>query len=506
MKRASGILLPLSSLPSDYGIGTLGKAAFSFIDFLVDAGQTWWQVLPVGPTSIGDSPYQSPSAYAGNPYFIDLDLLQEDGLLTKAELHSVNWGKDPLAVDYGTLYKERLPLLRKAMERGYARDREKVNAFAAENAAWIYDYALFMALKQHFQMVSWLEWPDEDIRLRRPDAVARYRELLQEDVSFFIYVQYLFFAQWARVRDYAREKGIRILGDMALYVALDSADVWASPENFLLDEKNVPTEVAGVPPDYFSKTGQLWGNPLYNYDHMKRDGFGFFIRRIDGMSKLYDAIRIDHFRGLASFWAVPYGDDTAKRGRWVEGPGMQLVQVLKDWFPNLSFIAEDLGSPSEDVTKLLADSGFPGMRVLEFAFSAKEASSYLPHAHVPHCVCYTGTHDNAPLLGWREDLAKADLKKAESYLGLNEDEGFVWGILRGGMSSVANLFIAQMQDYLELGNASRMNTPGTLYGNWTWRLSKKDLSPKLAKRIREITLLYGRCESPAIKAKTVTEP
>lgn len=497
MKRSSGILLPLSSLPSEYGIGTLGKAAFSFIDFLADAGQTWWQILPVGPTSIGDSPYQSPSAYAGNPYLIDLDLLVEDGLLKKQEITAVKWCEDPRFVDYGTLYKERLPLLRKAAAKGLPRDREKVDAFAQENAAWIHDYALFMALKQHFHMISWQEWPEEDIRLRKPEALAHYRELLREDISFFIYLQYLFFAQWERVRDYAHEKGIKILGDMALYVALDSADVWASPENFLLDEKNVPTEVAGVPPDYFSKTGQLWGNPLYNYDYMRQDGFGFFIRRIGGMARLYDAVRIDHFRGLASFWAIPYGDTTATRGHWVAGPGMQLVQILKDWFPDLTFIAEDLGSPSEDVTKLLADSGFPGMRVLEFAFSAKEDSSYLPHAHDPHCVCYTGTHDNAPLAAWKKELSKADLKKAETYLGLNDGEGFVRGILRGGMSSVAELFIAQMQDYLELSEDARMNTPGTLFGNWRWRLLKKDITPALTKRIREMTKLYGRLSAPS---------
>ena len=328
MKRSSGILMPISSLPSPHGIGTMGKAAYAFVDFLAEARQAWWQILPVGPTSYGDSPYQSFSAYAGNPYLVDPDMLIRDGLLTEEEVSAVDWGDDPACVDYAKIYENRIPLLRLAKERGWQRDAEKVAAFAEENRGWLADYALFMALKRHFGMVAWTEWPDEDIRLRKAAAVARYTKELAEDIDLFVYIQYLFFAQWQALRAYAHEKGIGIIGDLPIYVAMDSADVWADPNSFQLDEKNVPKEVAGVPPDYFSEDGQLWGNPLYDWDAMKRDGYGWWIRRIEGASHLYDILRIDHFRGFESYWAVPYGETTAKIGRWVKGPGMDLVGVL----------------------------------------------------------------------------------------------------------------------------------------------------------------------------------
>ena len=317
MVRSSGIILPISSLPSPYGIGTLGASAHEFVDFLAAAGQSWWQILPVGPTSFGDSPYQSPSTYAGNPYFIDLDLLVEDGLLEQDEVDALPWGTDPSRVDYRLIYENRLPLLRKATERGWKRDAAEVARFAEDNDGWLPDYALFMAVKRHFDMVSWTEWPDDDIRLRRASSIERYRELLADDVRLFTYMQFLFFKQWNELRDYAHECGVRILGDLPIYVALDSADVWASPQWFQLDKDNVPTGVAGVPPDYFSADGQLWGNPLYDYQAMARDGYGWWIKRIGGVSRLYDAIRIDHFRGFESYWAVVYGDTTAKRGTWV---------------------------------------------------------------------------------------------------------------------------------------------------------------------------------------------
>ena len=307
LERSSGILCPIFSLPSPYGIGTLGRAAFDFIDFLKAAKQRWWQILPVGPTGYGDSPYQSFSTFAGNPYFIDLDLLREDGLLTRAEYGRIRWGADPEKVDYGTLYQKRFNVLRKAAARGLERDRAEVEAFTEENAGWLRDYALFMALKRHFGMRPWTEWADEDIRLRKNGAVEKYAELLREDVDFYIYLQFLFFRQWKAVRDYAHENGIGIIGDIPIYVAMDSADVWAAPEWFQLDEDNVPTEVAGVPPDAFTADGQLWGNPLYRWDQMREDGFGWWIRRIGGAEKLYDVLRIDHFRGLESYWAVPYG-------------------------------------------------------------------------------------------------------------------------------------------------------------------------------------------------------
>ena len=484
--------MPISSLPSPHGIGTLGAEARKFVDFLAAAGQSWWQILPVSPTSYGDSPYQSFSAYAGNPYFIDLDLLCEDGLLTPEEVNAVNWGADPARVDYSAIYNGRFPLLHLAMERGWERDADKAKSFSAQNDAWLPDYALFMALKRHFGMKSWTEWPDEDIRLRRPEAVQHYQKELADDIRLFSYIQYLFFRQWEALRAYAHEKGIGIIGDLPIYVAMDSADVWADPRAFQLDERNVPAEVAGVPPDYFTADGQLWGNPLYDWDAMKADGYSWWVRRIAGASRLYDILRIDHFRGLESYWAVPYGETTAKVGRWVKGPGMDLMNVLTEKFPNIQFIAEDLGYLTPEVRQLLEDSGLPGMKVLQFAFDSREAANYLPHTYPRHCVCYAGTHDNSTLMGWKDEAAPADIAMAREYLGLHDEEGFNWGVLRGGQSSVADLFIAQMQDYLGLGSEARMNTPGILGGNWQWRMLPGQITDELTARIARMTSLYGR--------------
>jgi len=492
--------MPVSSLPSPHGIGTLGKAAYDFVDFLARAKQSWWQILPVGQTSYGDSPYQSFSTYAGNPYFIDLDLLVEDGLLTMQEVSAYSWGDDPTRVDYEKIYNGRYQLLAKAAQRGWDRDAEQVKSFSEENAQWLGDYALFMAVKKHFGMKAWTQWEDEDIRLRRPGAVERYRVKLEQDVKMYTYIQYLFFRQWDKLRAYAHKKGIGIIGDLPIYVAMDSADVWAEPGNFQLDEKNVPVEVAGVPPDSFSADGQLWGNPLYNWKAMQQDGFGWWIRRIDGAAHLYDVLRIDHFRGLESYWAVPYGETTAKNGRWVKGPGMDLVGVLTSWFPHIQFIAEDLGYLTPEVHKLLSDSGLPGMKVLEFAFDSREPGEYLPHTYPRNCVCYPGTHDNAPLMAWKEEANPADIVMARKYLGLSEGEGFHWGILRGGMSSVADLFVAQMQDYLGLDGKSRMNTPGILGGNWLWRMMPGQADKALADRIADYTEIYGR--APQVEEKT----
>ena len=492
MKRSSGILMSVSSLPSPYGIGTLGKAAYDFVDFLAEAGQSWWQMLPVGHTSYGDSPYQCFSAYAGNPYFVDLDQLCKDGLLTQQEIRAEDWGSDSGKVDYEKIYQGRFRVLALAARRGWERDAHKVDAFVRDNANWLPDYALFMAVKKHFGMKAWTEWTDEDIRLRRPEALESYRRQLSEDVRLYTYIQYLFFQQWERLRAYAHEKGIGIIGDLPIYVAMDSADVWSDPKSFQLDERNVPVEVSGVPPDSFSADGQLWGNPLYNWDAMKADGFGWWIRRIEGASHLYDVLRIDHFRGLESYWAVPYGETTAINGHWVKGPGMDLVGVLTSWFPHIQFIAEDLGYLTPEVKQLLADSGLPGMKILEFAFDSREPSNYLPHTYTSNCVCYPGTHDNATLMGWKDDADPEDIRMARKYLGLNDEEGFHWGILRGGMSSVADLFVAQMQDYLALGKEARMNTPGILGGNWQWRLKEGQITKELTKQIADYTALYGR--------------
>ena len=492
MERSSGILLPISALPSPYGIGTLGKAAYRFVDILAKAEQRWWQILPVGPTSYGDSPYQSFSTFAGNPYFIDLERLCEEGLLDREEVEAVDWGSDSQKVDYEKIYNSRFLLLKKAKQRGWERDAEEIKRFTEENQSWLPDYALYMALKRYFGMRAWTEWEDVDIRLRKKEAIENYRDKLSEEVELFIYIQYLFFKQWDALRAYAKEHNIGIIGDMPIYVAMDSADVWAEPHWFQLDEKNVPREVAGVPPDYFTADGQLWGNPLYDWDAMRKDGYGWWIRRIAGAEKLYDVIRIDHFRGLESYWAVPYGDTHARNGRWVKGPGMALISVLKEKFPKVAFIAEDLGFLTTEVQQLLKDSGFPGMKVLEFAFDSREPSDYLPHTYTPHCVCYVGTHDNETVMAWKEAAAPDDIEMAKKYLGLNEDEGFNWGIIRGGMSSVAELFVAQMQDFLALGAEARMNTPSKLGENWQWRLTEGQITEDLIERIADMTRLYGR--------------
>ena len=504
MKRSSGILLPVSSLPSPYGIGTFGKAAYDFADFLHAAGQKYWQVLPLGPTSFGDSPYQSFSTFAGNPYFIDLELLMEDGLLTRDEVTVCPWGTEPRYVDYGKIYESRFTLLEKAKNRGWQRDREEVAAFAAENAAWLPDYALFMACKRHFGMQSWLTWPEEKLRLRDKATLEEYRKKLRPDVEFFTYLQFLFYRQWNALRDYVHGLGIKIIGDVPIYVAMDSADVWSEPEFFQLDEKGFPTAVSGVPPDYFTADGQLWGNPLYDWDKMKADGYGWWIRRLDGIGKLYDVVRIDHFRGLESYWAVPYGDSTARNGEWRKGPGMDFIRVITGWFPDLKLIAEDLGILTPAVRQFLKESGLPGMKVLEFAFTPDTLSDYLPHAYGDgHCVCYTGTHDNAPLQLWREEADPAEIAFAAEYLGLNEREGFNRGMIRGGMSSVAELFVATMQDYLNLGRYHRMNTPGSGVGNWQWRLLPGEASRALAEEIYAMTRRYGRLEEE-MEAKEAT--
>lgn len=492
MERSSGILLPISALPSPYGIGTLGKAAYAFVDFLAEAEQRWWQLLPVGPTSYGDSPYQSFSAFAGNPYYIDLEQLCAEGLLEPQEIVALDWGREPTKVDYAKIYENRFTLLHKAMQRGWEKNAAEIAAFTEENQRWLPDYALYMAVKRHFGMKAWIEWEDEAIRLHQAEAVESYRSLLAEDVRLFTFIQYEFFKQWNTLRSYAGKKGIGIIGDLPIYVAMDSADVWAEPQWFQLDEKNIPHEVSGVPPDAFSADGQLWGNPLYDWEAMQRDGYGWWIRRIDGAAKLYDVLRIDHFRGLESYWAVPYGNADAKNGRWRKGPGMGLLSVLKNWFPQVEFIAEDLGFLTPEVEQLLRDSGFPGMKVLEFAFDSREPSNYLPHTYPAHCVCYVGTHDNETVMAWKERAAAEDIAMAVQYLGLHDAEGFHWGILRGGMGSVAELFIAQIQDYLGLGEEARMNTPGQIGGNWTWRLREGQITKELTAKIAEMTRLYGR--------------
>jgi 4-alpha-glucanotransferase len=492
MERASGILLPIFSLPSPGGIGTLGRPAYKFMDFLHRAGQRWWQILPVGPTGAGDSPYSGVSTYAGNPMLIDLPLLLEDGLLTREELEAAEASGVGGRVDYDNLAAEKPALLRRAFERGRLRDAEKVRAFAEANRGWLPDFALFLAARERFGNLPWTNWPDAALRRREPAALERYRGELAGETAFHTYVQYLFHTQWQALKSYGNQLGIRIIGDLPIYVSLDSADVWASPGSFQLGGDGRPTAVAGVPPDYFCAEGQLWGNPLYDWDAMKRDGFGWWIRRVDGAAKRFDAIRIDHFRAFESYWAVPADASTAREGRWVKGPGMDLLAVLTGWFPNLRFIAEDLGLLTPAVHALREASGLPGMKVLEFAFSGPD-NAYLPHSYEPHCVCYTGTHDNDTAVGWYRSAAPAERRFAEAYLGASGVEEVREALLRAGLGSVAELFIAQMQDWLGLGSEGRVNTPGVAGGNWRWRLLPGQLTDALADAMRASTYLYGRC-------------
>ena len=499
--RESGILMPVSSLPGPYGIGCFGKAAFQFVDFLSAAGQTIWQLLPLSPTGYGDSPYQSCSAFAGNPYFVDLEALEKEGLLTAADLKAESWGKDPLEVDYGTLYVSRFAVLRKA----YAAWRSQCAglhgcsyyypddyyAFTLANEDWLEDYALYMALKVANKMKNWVEW-DAPYRRRDKAALAAFAAANEEEIGFWKFVQYKFSAQWQAVKTYANKKGVQILGDIPIYVSADSVDAWVGGKLFELDADGRFARVAGCPPDYFSADGQLWGNPLYDWAAQKRDGFGWWIRRVEGASRLFDAIRIDHFRAFERYWSIPAGAETAKEGQWEPGPGMDLLRVLTGWFPHITYIAEDLGLLTPEVHQLREAAGLPGMKVLEFAFDDRDDSAGLPHAFPERSICYTGTHDNSPLALWRGEASGESVARAGEYFGLNDAEGFCEGMLRGGLSSPSALFVAQLQDWLGLSVGCRTNTPGTSAGNWRWRLLPGEASAALAERICHKTALYGR--------------
>lgn len=488
LDRSSGILLPIFSLPSNYGIGTFGKAAYNFIDFLKKSSQSYWQILPLGPTSYGDSPYQCLSSFAGNPYFIDLDMLVNEGLINKKDLKGLQC--DITYVDYEKMYNTRFSLLKKAAKVGLESYAERVKIFAEENSSWIYDYALFTAVKERFSMKPWYEWPD-DIRNRDNSAIDRYKNLLNSEIEENIFIQYLFFSQWNALLEYAHKNGIKIIGDMPIYAAYDSADVWANPKFFKLNEDGSPRCVAGVPPDAFSNDGQLWGNPIYDWDALSLDGYGFWIRRIGAATHFFDVIRIDHFRGLESYWEVPPHSNTAKGGHWEKGPGTPFVNMITSWFNDTEFIAEDLGVLTEDVKKMLADSKLPGMKVLEFAFEPEEGGNeYLPHKYGENSVCYIGTHDNDTLIGWCNSAKKGEIKFAKEYLSSGED--FADSVIRAGMRSKAALFITQMQDWLSLGSEARINTPGITYGNWRWRMQKGVANSVLANKIKKITKTYNR--------------
>lgn len=492
MKRGSGVLLHITSLPSQEGIGTLGREAYKFADFLKAAGQSYWQVLPAGPTGFGESPYQSYSSGAGNPLFIDLETLREDGLLNKEELEGIFWGADPSQVDFDLVRKEKMPLLYLAFQRGWQRDQEQVSHFAWENRSWLPDYALYMAVKEHFGGVSWMEWEDEEIKLRRRSALEQYAQMLQEKVNYYVYEQYLFFTQWNKLKAYVNGQGIQIIGDIPIYVALDSADTWANPQVFWLDEELKPMCVAGCPPDYFSPTGQLWGNPLYRWDYLKNTGFRWWIERVAGVMKLYDVLRIDHFRGFEAYYAIPYGEPTAEHGSWIKGPNMALFDAIKKELGDLPIIAEDLGFLTPEVHQMLKASGYPGMKVLQFAFDSDEHNSYLPHQYERNSVVYIGTHDNDTLKGWMDTASDYSRKFAKAYLNLTEEEGYHMGFLRATYGSVADLAVVQMQDLLYLGTEARMNTPSTIGCNWKWRLVPGQIPEKLPLRLHAMCKMFAR--------------
>mgnify|MGYP002746979060 FL=1 len=522
--RESGILMPVSSLPGPYGIGCFGAEALKFVDFLAAAGQHIWQLLPLSPTGYGDSPYQSCSAFAGNPYFIDLDALKADGLLTAAQLKAEPWGTDPLSVDYGTLYTSRYKVLRAA----YAAWREKYAgrfgcahyypddyyAFTLTNESWLNDYAMYMALKTANGMKSWAEWPRE-YRLRDAGALAEFAAGQEEEIGFWKFLQYEFAVQWKKVKDYANEKGIKILGDIPIYVSADSVDAWVGGELFELDAQGGFARVAGCPPDYFSADGQLWGNPLYNWPYHKQTGYAWWVRRVRHALGIYDLLRIDHFRGFDTYWAIPAGSPTARTGKWENGPGMDLFRALEAALGKLPIIAEDLGDLVPSVRKLLADSTFPGMKVLQFAFGGGD-NEYLPHNHVKNSVVYPGTHDNTTLTDWWENAATGKEKaNAAAYLHLTpckptakevaavKPDAARIALLRAALGSVADRAIIPMSDWLGLGAEAHLNTPGKLGGNWTWRAAEGFDAEPLASRIQAECEVYCRAKEPVEKeAKT----
>ena len=518
--RESGILMPVSSLPGPYGIGCFGAEALKFVDFLAAAGQHIWQLLPLSPTGYGDSPYQSCSAFAGNPYFIDLDALKADGLLTAAQLKAEPWGTDPLSVDYGTLYTSRYKVLRAA----YAAWREKYAgrfgcahyypddyyAFTLTNESWLNDYALYMALKTANGMKSWAEWPRE-YRLRDAGALAEFAAGQEEEIGFWKFLQYEFAVQWKKVKDYANEKGIKILGDIPIYVSADSVDAWVGGELFELDAQGGFARVAGCPPDYFSADGQLWGNPLYNWPYHKQTGYAWWVRRVRHALGIYDLLRIDHFRGFDTYWAIPAGSTTARTGKWENGPGMDLFRALEAALGKLPIIAEDLGDLVPSVRKLLADSTFPGMKVLQFAFGGGD-NEYLPHNHVKNSVVYPGTHDNTTLTDWWVNAAPAkETANAAAYLHLTpckptakevaavRTDAARIALLRAALGSVADRAIIPMADWLGLGAEAHLNTPGKLGGNWAWRAAEGFDTALLAGRIEAECAVYCRAKEPVEK-------
>ena len=489
--RESGVLLPVASLPSNYGIGCFSREAYEFVDQLKAGGQKNWQILPLGPTGYGDSPYQSFSTFAGNPYFIDLETLIKEGLLTREECDACDFGDNAEFIDYEKIYFSRFKILRKAFER-FVPD-EEFETFAEENKAWLEDYALYMAIKNSLGGISWSQWPAE-LKRRVPEAMEEKKKELEEEIQFIRFQQYEFTKQWTRLKKYANDQGIRIIGDIPIYVAFDSADAWANPQLFQFDEECTPIAVAGCPPDAFAATGQLWGNPLYDWEYHEKTGFAWWIQRLEYCYKLYDVVRVDHFRGFDEYYAIPYGDKTAENGKWRKGPGLELFKAVKKAMGEMSIIAEDLGYLTDSVRQLVKDTGYPGMKVLQFAFDSREESDYLPHNYEHNCVVYTGTHDNNTILGWLDEMAPEDRLLAERYLNnrYTRKEDMPWDFIRLAMASVADLAITPIQEFLCLGGEARINRPSTLGTNWKWRLLKGQITHEVTGKMYDMTKLYGR--------------
>ena len=499
-KRQSGVLMHISSLPGKYGIGSFGQSAYDFVDFLVRTKQRYWQILPLGTTSYGDSPYQSFSAFAGNTYFIDFDILIEEGLLNEADVKGADFGDDPRQVDYAKIFDARRPIMEKAVARFLkADDLSDYESFVKQNAAWLEVFAEYMAIKEHFDNLAWTEWPDEAIRRREAASLASYREKLADKLTYHRVTQYLFFKQWLRLKAYANEHHIEIVGDMPIYVAADSADVWAQPHFFKTDAVGKPTCVAGCPPDEFSETGQLWGNPIYDWEAMDKDGYAWWIERLRESFKIYDIVRIDHFRGFESYWEVPAGSETSASGKWVKGPDYKLFAAVKEALGDLNIIAEDLGFMTDEVIELRERTGFPGMKILQFAFNPDDESIDSPHLAPNNSVMYTGTHDNNTVLGWyKDEIDDATRQYMAQYTNRKEYETVPHAMLRTIFASVSFMAIATMQDLLELDSAARMNYPSTIGGNWTWRMTAEELNPIVEGELYSLTKTYRRMNTDLI--------
>lgn len=489
--RKSGILLPISSLSSKYGIGSFSKEAYEFIDILKETNQSLWQILPLGPTGYGDSPYQSFSTFAGNPYFIDLDQLVKEELLTKEECSSYDWGDNEEHIDYGKIYSSRFEILKKAYKRSNINEDDNYIEYCKINHWWLHDYALYMAIKDSLDSKSWIEW-DKDIKLRKPNKLSFYEETLKEDIEFYKYIQYLFFTQWSKLKAYANKNGISIVGDIPIYVSLDSADTWSNPKLFQLDKDCNPIAVAGCPPDYFSEDGQLWGNPLYDWKYNKDSDYKWWIKRIEHAFNLYDVVRIDHFRGFDEYYSIPYGDKNAKGGEWKKGPGMDLFKAIKEKLGEVEIIAEDLGVLTDSVRQLLKDTNYPGMKILQFAFDSDGSNEYLTHNYDRNCVVYTGTHDNSTICGWYKTINKESKNMTDNYINKSKDSEINWDLICLAMRSVANTCIIPAQDYLGLEDEARLNKPSTLDNNWTWRMKKGSFDENIIEKIKTLTKIYSR--------------